>query len=302
MNRRSTEIETTVIDRPADPVAATDQRAGFAMRQLRHIDFLGVSLLVGSFDGVAEWIASETLTRHRAEPAIISHINIANYYHLLKNPALREKLERFGALLFDGVGLKLGALILGTGWLPDLNGTDLFPLIMKRLDKERAKVFCLGSTETVVTGAVRRIGEQYRGLVIVGHRNGYFEVSEEADIVRQINDSGAQLLLIGCGFVKQERFSLSHRDRLRVSVVWNVGGLFDFVSGITPRAPRWMRRLKLEWLFRFAREPQRMWHRVMVAAPWVLAYVMVKAISGSIERRLARRSRRNPGTDRMKRR
>jgi len=93
-------------------------------------------------------------------------------------------------------------------------------------------------------------------------------------VVRRINRSGAQLLLVGRGAPLQDEFILRWYLELDVRVVWAVGGLFDFLSGTKPRAPDALRRLHLEWLYRLAREPRRMWFRNLPVPLWFAGRVI----------------------------
>jgi exopolysaccharide biosynthesis WecB/TagA/CpsF family protein len=173
-------------------------------------------------------------------------------------------------LLFDGVGMKLGAVLRRKGWVPDVNGTDLFPEVMRLAAARGLRLFFLGGTQEVVQEAVARARARHAGLQVAGFRSGYFGRHQEGEIVERINASGAQLLLVGMGCPLQEAFTLRNLRALEVPVIWQVGGLFDFVSGNKPRAPMLIRRARLEWGFRLALEPRRMWYRYLVVPAWFL--------------------------------
>jgi N-acetylglucosaminyldiphosphoundecaprenol N-acetyl-beta-D-mannosaminyltransferase len=233
---------------------------------LKPIRFMDLSLLTGPFDDLAGWFAERILARPDI-PYIVTHININNYCKLLRAPLLLDDLKSEGVLVMDGIGMKVGCFLLGLGWLTDLNGTDLFPLVMEKAAAHKLRLFLLGSEPRIAERAATVISDRYSGIEISGHHNGYFSSKEEPSIISLINDSDADILLVGRGFPAQEIFSLKHREALRVSMIWNVGGLFDFISGAKPRAPRLMRALRLEWLFRLVLEPKRMWRRNLVDAP-----------------------------------
>lgn len=233
---------------------------------LELIRFKELSLLVGPFDDLAEWFEERILARPDI-PCIVTHININNFCKLQRDPLLLDELSSDGVLIMDGIGMKAGCFLQGLGWIRDLNGTDLFPLVMKKADTHNIRLFLLGSETQVVGRAAAAISDNYSGIEISGHHGGYFSAGEESSVISLINDSNADVLLVGRGFPAQEIFSLKHRKDLRVSLIWNVGGLFDFISGAKPRAPRLLRALRLEWLFRFALEPKRMWRRNLVEAP-----------------------------------
>ncbi|MBN1886092.1 MAG: WecB/TagA/CpsF family glycosyltransferase [Candidatus Krumholzibacteriota bacterium] len=267
----------------AGPVPAAIRPAG-----LREVRCGGLPLLTGRFEDAADWIVAEAGASGPA-PTIVTHINISNMYRLERRPALREWLARDGVMILDGIGLKVGGLVSGLGWLPDLNGTDLFPFVMERAASRGIGVFLLGGEPGVAERAAARMKERYDGIAIAGCLDGYFGRGEEAAIAARIRRSDARLLLVGRGFVRQEAFVLRQRDRLGVSLAWNVGGLFDFVSGAKPRAPLVLRRVRLEWLYRFLLEPRRMWRRNLVEAPAQLARILRRRPARVAERRGAAR-------------
>jgi N-acetylglucosaminyldiphosphoundecaprenol N-acetyl-beta-D-mannosaminyltransferase len=242
---------------------------------MKSIDFLSLPLLTGEMHEIADWLTS-LIQRDAQPPVVVSHINANNYYLLCHSPALRRQLPDNAKLLFDGIGMKLAAYLLGLGWLPDLNGTDLFPLVMTRLVNDGVPLYLLGADDSVITHTVQHLRNQWTQASIVGYRSGYFTQAEEDKIVQTINASGAKVLLVGRGFPVQEEFSIRQRTRLNVSLIWNVGGLFDFISGCKPRAPLWIRQMRLEWLFRLVREPKRLWCRTFAVGPWFASQILAQ--------------------------
>ncbi|MBL1212225.1 MAG: WecB/TagA/CpsF family glycosyltransferase [Ignavibacteriae bacterium] len=226
-----------------------------------------LNLITGTFPQITAWIVSLAESDRNSNPQIISHINVFNYNRMQMNTELADEMKINNNLLFDGIGFKIASAILGYGWLPDLNGTDLFPLVMKQASEKKLSLYCLGAKEDVIDAAVKNIKKTYSGVRITGFRSGYFDKKDEAKIVDDINNSNAQILLIGRNFLQQEEFALRHREKLNVSLIWNVGGLYNFISETVPRAPLIFRKLRLEWLFRFLIEPRRMWYRNIIAAP-----------------------------------
>ncbi|TML25261.1 MAG: WecB/TagA/CpsF family glycosyltransferase, partial [Actinobacteria bacterium] len=113
-------------------------------------------------------------------------------------------------------------------------------------------------------------------LRIAGTHHGYFDPeSPHADrVVEDINASGANLLLVGMGTPKQELWVQRRAEQLDVDVLWTVGALLDYMAGRVPRAPRWLADHGLEWIFRLAMEPQRMWRRYLLGNPIFLSRVM----------------------------
>ena len=138
----------------------------------------------------------------------------------------------------------------------NMAGVDLTWEVLARLDEAGSRVFLLGGTEEEVQGTRRRIEARFPNLTIVGARNGYFEESNR--IVELVNAAQPHALLVALGFPRQEEWIAENMPRLKVNVAVAEGGSFSFISGAVPRAPRWLRRMGLEWLYRLARQPWRL--------------------------------------------
>ena len=138
----------------------------------------------------------------------------------------------------------------------NMAGVDLTWEVLARLDEAGSRVFLLGGTEEEVQDTRRRIEARFPNLTIVGARNGYFEESNR--IVELVNAAQPHALLVALGFPRQEKWIAENIPRLKVNVAVAEGGSFSFISGAMPRAPRWLRRVGLEWLYRLARQPWRL--------------------------------------------
>jgi len=229
--------------------------------------FLGLPLRVGSPDDAADWLIEQATTK-LGMPTIVEHINVYNYFLIHRVPGLECALADRSVLLLEGIGMKMGALLHAGLWLPDLNGTDLFPLVADRARCSHLPMYFLGGTSYTVRAAAKECIAQFPGLELVGYEGGFFANADEPNVVHRVNRSGAQLLLVGRGAPLQDEFALRWRSELDVGVVWAVGGLFDILSGTKPRASSAIRSLRLEWLYRFAREPRRMWFRNVPVPVW----------------------------------
>ena len=249
---------------------------------LKNIDFLGLPLITGDFSELANWLISVVQSETRPS-AVVSHINANNYYLLSRDPKLYHKMKDNAYLLFDGIAMKLAAFWLFHRWLPDLNGTDIFPLFMEQLANKSVSIYFLGADELTVERAVQRVRSLWTKANIVGYSSGYFVQADEDRVVQSVNTSGAKVLLIGRGFPLQEEFSLRQRSQLKVSLIWNVGGLFDYLSENKPRAPLLMRQWRLEWLFRLVLEPGRLCSRTFVVGPWLASQILAQQFNTSKE-------------------
>ncbi len=186
-------------------------------------------------------------------------------------------LQRAARVLPDGIGLQIGCRMRGLALAANVNGTDLFPRLCERAARDGLSLFLLGARPGVAEAVADNMRRRYPELIVAGARHGYFAPSEESDLIARINASGARILLVAFGVPRQELWLAEHRDRLRPPVRMGVGGLFDFYSGRIPRAPLWLREIGLEWTWRLAQEPGRMWRRYLLGNPLFLYRVWRQA-------------------------
>jgi N-acetylglucosaminyldiphosphoundecaprenol N-acetyl-beta-D-mannosaminyltransferase len=141
-------------------------------------------------------------------------------------------------------------------------GVDLFHELLEMSEANQFSVFLLGAKDDVVTTAASKVKGLYPGLKVAGYHHGYFW-DDEAAMVEKIRASGAQLLFVAITSPMKENFINRWRDQLGVTFVMGVGGTFDVVAGKVKRAPQWMQKYGLEWLYRVIQEPGRMWKRYL---------------------------------------
>jgi N-acetylglucosaminyldiphosphoundecaprenol N-acetyl-beta-D-mannosaminyltransferase len=178
--------------------------------------------------------------------------------------------------LGDGIGIRIAAKINGTDIVQNVNGTDMFPLLCKALSGTRKRLYYLGARPDVISGLVDWTTQNYPDLIIAGEHHGYFKDSELEDITTQIRQTYPDLLLVAFGAPKQDLWISEFLSETGAKVGIGVGGLFDFYSGRIPRAPIWMRRCGLEWLYRLIQEPGRLWRRYLIGN-FVFLYRVVKS-------------------------
>ena len=164
----------------------------------------------------------------------------------------------------DGIGMKLAAQLQNAAIRQNVNGTDLFPRLLARMEESRLGVYLLGGEEGVADEVATWIRREHPGVVVCGTHHGYSDPQAQAALVEAINHSGADLLLVAMGAPRQELWIEECLPRLNVRVALGVGGLFDFYSGRRPRAPQWVRELGMEWAFRWWLEPRRLCRRYLI--------------------------------------
>lgn len=157
----------------------------------------------------------------------------------------------------DGAGVVLASRILKIGLKEKVSGIDLVKKILSNTGKRPTSFFIFGGKPGVAEKASINILSDYPKAKINGFRNGYFSETEIPEIIKQINDSKAEVLLVGLGAPKQEKWIYQHAAELNSKVIMGIGGTIDIFAGSAALAPEFMRKAGLEWLFRLVKEPRR---------------------------------------------
>jgi alpha-1,3-mannosyltransferase len=190
-----------------------------------------------------------------------------------RDARFRHALDR-ALVLNDGVGVDLARRVLyGTPFPDNLNGTDFTPALLGTV-RRPLRLFLLGSRPGVAERAADVLAERFPGHRIVGTRDGFFDPSEGAAVADAIARSRADLVLVGMGQPRQELWAVEH-GQATGAVVMCVGAYLDFVAGVVRRAPDWVRKGRLEWLFRLASEPGRLAGRYLIGNPRFAGGVLI---------------------------
>jgi len=173
-----------------------------------------------------------------------------------KNNELMKIINNAKLVLADGIGVTIGAKILGTpikgGRVP---GIDFISALFEKLAVRSGRIFLFGAKPGVANEAGAKLEAMYPGLIIAGVSDGYFTDSNK--IVEQINASNADVLLVCLGAPKQELWMSEHLDKLNVPLLAGLGGSLDVFAGRVRRAPVFFQRAGLEWFYRIIKEPRR---------------------------------------------
>ena len=189
---------------------------------------------------------------------------------------LGEALRRADLVYCDGYGVRLAARFLNLPIPHRMTGADWIWGLAALCELSDQSIYLLGSEPPVAREAAERLRRWYPRLDVVGAHHGFFELDSPHNerVIEDITARRPTIVLVGMGTPKQELWIDRYADRLDGAVVWTVGALFDYVSGHTPRAPRWLSDNGLEWIFRLAIEPQRMWRRYLLGNPVFLSRVL----------------------------
>jgi N-acetylglucosaminyldiphosphoundecaprenol N-acetyl-beta-D-mannosaminyltransferase len=173
---------------------------------------------------------------------------------------------------------------LGTPVKERVAGADLFGALAERAAEAGYRLFYLGAAPGVAEKAAAVLAERYPGLNVVGTFSPpvmpWEELARDEETLRRIREAKPDVLFVAFGAPKQEMWLDAVRDRLGVPVGIGVGAAFDFAAGTVKRAPRWMQRVGLEWLFRLTQEPRRLWRRYLFVDSRFACYVLKEKFRG----------------------
>lgn len=175
-------------------------------------------------------------------------------------------------IVADGVGIVIGSKIIKQTLPERVAGYDLVQSIFNAIKDTGKTVYFFGAAPGVAKKAAKKMRIKYPGLNIVGVHDGYFSKEEELNILSEINELKPDLLLVGLGAPKQEKWLFEHKDSLNVKLAIGVGGSFDVMSGEIKRAPKIFIKLGLEWFYRLITQPTRI--KRMIKLPVFLIEVL----------------------------
>lgn len=198
------------------------------------------------------------------QPTRIAFVNADCANIAARNDNYRQDLDGCDWVFVDGIGMRIAGKVMGQPVRDNVNGTDLFPHLCRMLALQGRSLYLLGARPGVAAAAADWAQRHCPGLKIAGTRHGYFPDADTAAVMADIRESAADVLLVAFGAPRQEGWIREHFAGTGATVAIGVGGLFDYYADRIPRAPLWMRRAGLEWVFRLIQEPGRMWRRYLV--------------------------------------
>lgn len=189
-----------------------------------------------------------------------------------KDKQLAHIINKADLVIPDGAGVVWAARYQGNLMPERVAGYDLVQCLLREAVNEKYRIYLFGGAPGVADKARKIAEDRFPGVKIVGTRNGFFNKQEEAEILNEIKTCQPDILLVALGVPRQEKWLDEYKDELRVPAAIGVGGTFDVMAGLVQRAPLWMQRSNLEWLFRLLSEPKRAIR--MLALPHFVIKVM----------------------------
>jgi N-acetylglucosaminyldiphosphoundecaprenol N-acetyl-beta-D-mannosaminyltransferase len=223
---------------------------------------LGCRVDALTMDAALDWCLEACRTRGPAR--IVLTANASHLVAMQDDPALRDAALAADLVTADGMSIVWAGRLLGARLPERVAGIDLMTGLLERAPRHGLRVFLLGARPEMLSRFVAWCRASYPGLDIAGWRDGYFGPEEHEAVVRQVAESGADLLFVAMPSPFKDVWCERHRARLGVRLVMGVGGAFDVLAGAVPRAPRAMQRAGLEWAWRLALEPRRLWRRYLL--------------------------------------
>lgn len=237
--------------------------------------------------------------RSFVEGRACAYVVTPNVDHLVKlrsDPEFRGIYADAGLVIADGMPLVWASKLAGKPLKGRVAGSDLFVELCAEAARTGMSVFMLGSaSQDIIEAAARELEARYPGIRIVGKHSPSFGFEkrdqENEAIISMIRAARPDILFVGVGAPKQEKWIYRFRERLGVPVALGIGASFDFVAGSVKRAPLWMQKTGLEWFYRFIKEPRRMFKRYFVDDMAFLGMALEEIKRSRAERKA--QSRRN---------
>ncbi len=230
------------------------------------LNVLGISLRPMTFEGALATFLDAALAR--AGGSMRAHfLTVHTVVESRNNPDLRSVLNSGGFAATDGMPLVWLARLHGAREAGRVCGPDVMLALADRGREHGLRHYFYGGAEGVPEELARRLTDRYPGIEVVGTYSPPFRelsAEEDADVVHTINEARPDVVWVGLGSPKQEFWVAGHQSRLEAPLILAVGAAFDFHSGKVKRAPRLMQRAGLEWIFRMASEPRRLWRRYTI--------------------------------------
>jgi len=196
-----------------------------------------------------------------------------------QNASFKAVLNAATIRLPDGIGILLASKIVHRPIPERVTGVDTLERVVALAARRRLRMFFLGAADGIAARTAQIFQERYPNLQVAGTFSGSPRPEDEDRICSMVRDSNADVLAIAYGAPKQELWIARNFQRLGIRIGMCVGGSFDFVTGIAPRAPEWMQRWGLEWLFRLVRQPSR-WRRMLRLPRFFILVLLNRFMTG----------------------
>lgn len=231
---------------------------------MRKCSLFGIDYSVTDYDEASGVIVEHGKQNKSFGVSALAVHGLMTAYH---NATLKEKVNKLDLVVPDGQPVRWALNGIHRVGLADrVYGPELTLWVLRKSNESDLKVYLFGSKEATCALLVKYINQNFPKLTVVGvHPDRFREATpeEDNDDIRKINNSRANIVLVGRGCPRQEVWVSDHLGKVNAAMM-AVGAAFDFLAGTSKQAPGWMQRVGLEWLFRLVQEPKRLWRRYLV--------------------------------------
>jgi len=230
---------------------------------MNKVSIFGVNYTSTNYDEASQEIINNA-KQHKSYG--VSALAVHGLIESFKNKALMEQVNKLDLIVPDGQPVRWAMNSFYKTNLKDrVYGPTLTLYVLDKANKERLSVYLYGSKKETLHKLTDFIHREYPGVTIAGvHVDRFRDATEDEDAedIKKINQSGANIVLVGRGCPRQEKWVASHLGKINAAMM-AVGAAFDFHAGTVKQAPAWMQKSGLEWLYRLTREPKRLWKRYL---------------------------------------
>lgn len=222
------------------------------------VKILGCPITNMTLDETVKYIHSMIESKQQIHQ---TSVNAAKLVYMNQNSDLKSDVISSDLINADGMAVIWASKFLNHPLQERVAGIDLMQNLVNLAFKNKYKIFFLGAKEEIVKKVLAHYTATYSNDIIAGYHNGYFDEKNEKKVAHQISDSGAHILFVAISSPAKELFLNRYKNIINIPFIMGVGGSFDVIAGKVTRAPLWMQRYGLEWLYRLIQEPKRMWKR-----------------------------------------
>lgn len=228
---------------------------------LSNIDFWGYRIVDSHLDDVIDTLLS---LRKEKKYHIISTLNPELLMMAQNNPQLQTHYQNATLCLPDGIGLVWGIKHINKKRINRICGSDILPKLLEN----PISIYIIGATADTIENAVKNIQNQYPHIHISGYHHGFFSNQDRPKIIADIASKSPDFIWVGMGCPKQEAFMDDLKLQIQSGIAIGIGGMIDILAGNLKRAPRWVQRYHLEWLYRVLQNPKRI-SRLKILIPFI---------------------------------
>jgi N-acetylglucosaminyldiphosphoundecaprenol N-acetyl-beta-D-mannosaminyltransferase len=272
--------------------SATDDRPAAELTPVRR-DILGFGIHALDWPGMVSVVDCFIRKKSRCQ---VTLLNVHSLITARKDPEFHQAIKSSHLVLCDSMALFWLSRILGRPLPGRIAGPDFCEILCGLAEKKAYRMFFLGSTPLVLQRLMEGLRARFPALLIAGAYSpplrDRFGAADSSRMVEEINKADPDILWVGLTAPKQEKWLHENLPRLKCRVAAGVGAAFDFLAGTRRRAPGWVQRMGLEWLFRLCQEPRRLWKRYVISNS-----IFMLICAGEIAKALWPFSKRPPRSD-----